>query len=201
MLRRLYDKTLEAAQGPRATWFLAAVSFAESSFFPIPPDVVLIPMVLADRARAWFLAAVTTITSVLGGLAGYLIGFALFDLIGQPILELYGLSATFKEFASCYNSLGAWIVFIAGLTPIPYKLITIASGVTALNLWVFVAASFAARGMRFFAVAGLIYLFGPTIRQLLDRYFALATIVFVILLIGGFALIKYGLGNGDHAIC
>jgi len=191
MLRRLYNWTLEAASRPGATYLLGLISFAESSFFPIPPDVLLMPMVLAKRAKAWGYAAITTLSSVAGGVFGYIIGFFLFDLIGQPLLEFYGLIDAFQKFAASYNEYGAWIVFTAGLTPIPFKVVTIASGTTSLNIWVFIVASFAARGLRFFAVAGLLYWFGPQIRALLERYLGLITIAFVILLIGGFVFIKY----------
>ena len=191
MFRRLYDATLEAARGKRAVYVLSAVSFAESSFFPIPPDIVLIPMVLAERAKAWGLALITTMASVAGGVLGYGIGFYLFDALGHPLLEFYGLTQAFADFAQRFNTYGAWIVFIAGLTPLPYKVITIASGATALNIWVFMGASVLARGLRFFAVSAALYWFGPPIRSLLDKYFGLATAAFVLLLIGGFALVKY----------
>lgn len=191
MLRALYQRTLEAAGHKNASYVLGAVSFAESSVFPIPPDVLLIPMVLAERAKAWFLASLTTLTSVAGGLLGYVIGFFLFDLIGSPLLEFYGYTQAFQDFAGRYNEYGAWIVFTAGLTPLPFKVVTIASGATNLSIWVFILASLVARGLRFFAVAGLLYWFGPPIRILLERYLGLITIAFVILLIGGFVLIKY----------
>ena len=149
MLRRLYDWTMRLAAHRHANWALAGVSFAESSFFPIPPDIILIPMVLAQRARAWLIALNCTVASVIGGLFGYAIGYFLFDAIGAPVLEFYGLTERFAEFGERYNEWGAWIVFIAGVTPIPYKLITISSGVTALSLPIFLIASVLARGLRF----------------------------------------------------
>lgn len=191
MLRRLYDWTLALAARPHARWALAGVSFAESSFFPIPPDIVLIPMVISDRARAWLYAAICTIASVLGGLAGYAIGYFLFDALGRPILEFYGLTEAFGDFAARYNEAGAWIVFAAGITPIPYKLITIASGATSLDLAVFMIASTAARGLRFFAVAGLLYWLGPPIRDFIEKRLTLVFTVFLVLLIGGFVVIRY----------
>lgn len=191
MLRQLYNWTLNAARSPKATYLLGLISFAESSFFPIPPDILLMPMVLAQRAKAWIFASITTLSSVVGGVFGYIIGYFLFDLIGQPLLDFYGLEAAFQGFAKNYNEYGAWIVFTAGLTPIPFKVVTIASGTTGLNIWIFIAASLAARGLRFFAVAGLLYWFGPQIRALIEKYLGLITIAFVILLIGGFVLIKY----------
>jgi membrane protein YqaA with SNARE-associated domain len=191
MLRRLYDWTLALAAHRHARLALAGVSFAESSFFPIPPDVVLIPMIIADRAAAWRLALITTVASVVGGLAGYAIGYFLFDLVGRPILDLYGLEAAFADFARRYNEHGAWIVFIAGLTPIPYKLVTIASGATALDPLVFMVASVAARGLRFFVVAGLLYWLGPPIRVFIEERLALVFTIFVIGLVGGFVVVKY----------
>ncbi len=191
MLRSLYDWTMELATRAGARWALAVVSFIESSVFPIPPDVLLIPMVLAERARAWGFAAIATVSSVLGGIAGYAIGLFLFDAIGMPLLEFYGYADKFGDFAERYNSYGAWVVFIAGVTPFPYKVITIASGATGLSVPIFIAASIAARGLRFFIVAGLLYWFGPAIRSFIEKYLGLLTILFVILLVGGFALVKY----------
>jgi membrane protein YqaA with SNARE-associated domain len=170
---------------------LGLVSFAESSVFPIPPDVILIPMVLAARAQALALAVLTTATSVLGGLLGYAIGYFLFDAVGQPILALYGLESAFADFAERYNEYGAEIVFIAGLTPIPFKLITIASGATGLDIAVFTIASVAARGLRFAAVAALLYWLGPPVRRFVEERLGLAAIVFVVLLVGGFAVVSY----------
>lgn len=191
MLRRLYDWTMRLADHPRADAALAGVSFAESSFFPIPPDILLIPMILAQRARAWFLAALTSVSSVLGGLAGYAIGYFLYEQVGGPVLDFYGYNEKFQTFAAQYNDYGAWIVFIAGVTPFPYKVITIASGATALSLPVFLIASIAARTLRFFVVAALLYFFGPPIRAFIEKRLSLVFTVFVVLLIGGFVAIKY----------
>ncbi|MEZ5874738.1 MAG: YqaA family protein [Hyphomicrobiales bacterium] len=191
MLRRAYEKTMELAAHRNAPWALAGVAFIESSVFPIPPDVVLIPMVLAERRKAWLYAAIATVGSVLGGIFGYIIGYFLFDTIGEPILRFYGYTAKFEEFASWYNDWGAWIVFMAGVTPFPYKVITIASGVTHLNFFVFMLASIAARGLRFFVVSGLLYWFGPPIKDFIEKYLGILFTLFVILLIGGFVLIKY----------
>jgi membrane protein YqaA with SNARE-associated domain len=190
MLRPLYDWTLRLAAHRRAAWALGGVSFVESSFFPIPPDTLLIPMVLANRAKAWAYATICTITSVLGGVAGYLIGYFLFDLVGQPLLSFYGYGGKFQDFAARYNEWGAWIVFIAGVTPFPYKVITIASGVTHLNIFVFIVASIAARAARFYAVAGLLYLYGPAVRNLIERRLGLIATLAVALLLGGFLAIR-----------
>jgi membrane protein YqaA with SNARE-associated domain len=191
MLRRAYDKTMELAAHRSAPWALAGVAFVESSVFPIPPDVVLIPMVLAERRKAWLYAAIATLASVVGGIFGYIIGYFLFETIGQPILSFYGYTAAFEDFARKYNEYGAWIVFIAGVTPFPYKVITIASGVTQLNFFVFMVASLAARGLRFFVVTGLLYWFGPPIKDFIEKYLGILSVVFVVLLIGGFVLIRY----------
>ncbi len=191
MLQRTYDWVMRLAARPDAIWALAAISFIESSVFPIPPDVLLIPMVLAARTRAWRIALVCTIASVLGGMAGYAIGYFLYEGVGQPLLEFYGYAARFAEFQGHYNEWGAWIVFIAGVTPFPYKVITIASGVTGLDVATFTIASILARGLRFYAVAALLYWFGPPVRAFIERRLGLVTIVFVVLLFAGFVAIKY----------
>ncbi len=191
MIRRLYDWTMQAAAHKNAVPSLFTVSFIESSFFPIPPDVMLIPMVLAERAKAWFFALVATVGSVLGGVFGYLIGFFLFDAVGKPMLAFYGYADKFEKFAAQYNEYGAWIVFFFGVTPFPYKVITIASGATALNIAVFMLASVLSRGLRFFIVAALLYWFGPPIRDFIEKRLGLVFTVFVVLLFGGFIAIKY----------
>lgn len=191
LLRSLYDWTMRLAAHRRAPWALGTVSFVESSVFPIPPDALLVPMVLAERSKAWFYATLCTVTSVLGGLAGYLIGFLLFDTLGRALLNFYGYQAQFDQFASNYNEWGAWIVFIAGVTPFPYKVITIASGVTQLDLVVFMVASVLARGTRFFAVAGLLYLYGPPIRDFIERRLGLVATVSTAMLLGGFLAIRF----------
>ncbi len=191
MLRRLYDWTMGLSAHPHALWVLAAVAFIESSVFPIPPDVLLIPMVLAARDRAWRIAAVCTIASVIGGLAGYGIGYFLFAEVGQPLLDFYGYQDKFEEFREAYNQWGAWIVFGAGLTPFPYKVITIASGVTHLDLLTFNAASLLGRAGRFFLVAGLLWKFGPPIRIFIEKNLGPLTVAFFALLFGGFLAARY----------
>lgn len=190
MLRRLYDWTLSLASGPRAPVALGTVSFIESSVFPIPPDILLIPMVIARPQKAWWFAFLCTITSVLGGLAGYLIGSLLFDQIAQPILEFYGYMEKFGHFQDVFNEWGWWFVFIAGLTPFPYKVITIASGATGLPLPVFMMASIVSRGIRFFILAGLLRIMGEPIRAFVEKRLGLVFTIFVVLLVGGFALLK-----------
>jgi membrane protein YqaA with SNARE-associated domain len=190
MLRALYNWTMDLAGHRHANWALGAVSFIESSVFPIPPDVMLIPMVLARRHKALLIAAICTVASVLGGLLGYAIGYYLFDAIGQPILNFYGYGEKFASFQSRYNEWGVWIVLIAGVTPFPYKVITIASGVTGLSLPVFLLASIVARGLRFAIVTALLWRFGEPIREFIERYLGILFTVFMILLIGGFAAVK-----------
>ena len=191
MIRNLYDWVMRLAAHKYASLALFAVAFAESSFFPIPPHVMLIPMVLADRAGAWKYAAIATVASVLGGIAGYFIGYGLFDIIGKPVLEIYGALEKFGSFREQYNEFGAWIVFFAGVTPFPYKVITIASGVTSLNFMVFVVASIASRGLVFFAICGLLYFFGQPIREFIERRLGFVFTLFLVLLFGGFIAIKY----------
>jgi membrane protein YqaA with SNARE-associated domain len=191
MLRGIYDWTMRMAEHRRAVSALFAVSFIESSFFPIPPDVMLIPMVLAQRAKAWFYAAIATVGSVIGGFFGYAIGFFLFEQMAKPLLAFYGYLDKFATFAAQYNDYGAWIVLFAGVTPFPYKVITIASGATGLNLVVFAVASVIARGLRFYIVAGLLYWFGPPIRAFIEKRLGLVLTVFLVLLLGGFLAIKF----------
>lgn len=190
MLRRLYDWTMGLAAHRSASYALAVVSFLESSVFPIPPDLLLIPMVLSERAKAWLYAAICTVASVVGGLTGWMIGAFLFQAVAEPILGFYGYGEKFQEFAARYNEWGAWIVFFAGVTPFPYKVITIASGATGLPLPVFMVASVLARGLRFFVVAALLYWAGPPIRDFIEKRLGFVFVVLVLLLFGGFAAIK-----------
>ncbi|ARE38318.1 lipoprotein B [Rhodovulum sp. P5] len=191
MIRRLYDWTLSLADSPHALRALFIVAFIESSVFPIPPDVLIIPLVLARPDRAWVIAGTALLGSVLGGLAGYAIGWGFFESIGQPVLEFYGKDAYFDEFRARYNDYGAWAVLIAGVTPFPYKVITILSGSTGLNLGVFMVASIIARGIRFFVLSALLWKFGAPIRSFIERYLGLLFTLFVVLLIGGFYVIKF----------
>ncbi len=191
MLQRLYDRLMKLASHRHAMWWLAAISFIESSVFPIPPDVMLIPMVLADRRKAWLYAGVATIASVVGGWLGYAIGAVLFETVGRPIIEFYHLGPGFAAFQAKFNEYGAWIVLIKGMTPIPYKLVTIASGVTRLDPLVFTLASIGSRSIRFFLVAGLLYFFGEPIRDFIERRLTLVTTTFVLALVGGFVVLRF----------
>ncbi len=191
MLRDLYSWTLAKAEHPQALWVLAAVAFIESSVFPIPPDVLMIPMILARPRRAWLIALVATAASVLGGVLGYGIGYFFYDQIGQPILDALGKGDAMAEFNIRFNDLGFWAVLTAGITPFPYKVITIMSGWTAMPLGTFVATSILARALRFFIVAGLLRVFGASIRDFIERRLGLVFTVFILLLIGGFVLVRY----------
>lgn len=190
MIRALYNWTMRLAAKPNATYALGTVSFAESSFFPIPPDALLIPMVLSNRAKAWQLAFICTITSVLGGLAGYMIGAFLFEQLAMPILQIYGYADEFGTFADFYNQWGIWIVLVGALTPFPYKIITIASGATGLDLATFIIFSIIARGMRFYAVAALLYWVGPPVREFIERRLGLVFTLGVVMLLGGFLAVR-----------
>ncbi len=191
MFRRLYDWTLDKAAHPLAERWLAAISFIESSFFPIPPDVVLAPMCLAKPERSWRYAFICTIASVLGALLGYAIGFFLFEAVGKPILEIYGVVEEFEEFSNAFNEQGWIIVLLAGFTPLPFKVITIAAGATAMPLYILIFASIIARAARFFLVAGLLRFFGPPMKAWIDKNFALATTVGGVLFVGGFLALRY----------
>lgn len=188
-MRRLYEWTLGLAAHPHALFALWLVAFVESSVFPIPPDVVMIPMILAAREQAWKIATIATVGSVLGGLFGYGLGAFLFAQVGQPVLEFYGRVESLDEFRAGYRDWGAWIVFGAGVTPFPYKVITIASGAMDLNLGVFTVSSVLARGARFFMLAGLLWFFGVPIRAFVEKYLNILAVLFFALLLGGFALI------------
>lgn len=191
MLRRLYDWTIALAESPRALLALAIVSFIESSVFPIPPHALLVPMVIA-KPQNWFrIALITSAASIAGGAFGYALGAFAFDSIGQPVLEFYGYAEKFDQFAAKYNEYGAWAVLIAGLTPFPFKIITILSGATGLSFPVFLLASIVARSAIFFLIAALLWKIGPPVRAFIEERLGLVTTLFVILLAGGFVLAKY----------
>jgi membrane protein YqaA with SNARE-associated domain len=191
MMKRLYDWTLRMAEHPHALWVLAAVSFIESSVFPIPPDVLIIPMILARPSRAWLIAGVALVASVIGGLLGYAIGALAYQELGRPILEALGKGEAIEAFRIRFNDFGFWAVLTAGVTPFPYKVITIMSGVTSMPLVTFVATSILARGLRFFILAALLRRFGEPIRDFIERRLGILSIVFVVLLFGGFYLVRH----------
>jgi membrane protein YqaA with SNARE-associated domain len=175
----------------RAPQALFWVSFVESSVFPIPPDVMLIPMVVAERLKAWWYATIATVGSVIGGVAGYALGFFLFELIGQPILRFYGYAGGFQEFSEQFNTWGVLIIIAKGWTPFPFKVLTILAGATHMNIFAFMAASIVARAMRFYLVAALFYRYGAPIREFVERRLMLVTTSFAVLLIGGFVAIRF----------
>ena len=191
MLRRLYDWTMGLAARRNAMSVLALISFIESSIFPIPPDVLIVPMVLARRDRAFRIAAVATIASVVGGLAGYAIGALLYETVGVWIIEAYGAAEQFAEFRTAFREWGWWLVVMGGFTPFPYKVITIASGVAELDLATFMMASLVSRGARFYLEAWLLWRFGAPIRGFIEGNLAWLSAAFFALLVAGFLAIKY----------
>lgn len=191
MLRPLYNRTMALADHPKALWWLAAVSFIESSVFPIPPDVLMIPMILARPSRAWLIALVALVASVLGGVLGYMIGAFFYESLGQPILEAMGKAHAMEEFNVKFNDFGFWAVLVAGITPFPYKVITIMSGWTGMPLGTFIATSVLARALRFFIVAGLLRTFGTPVRSFIEQRLGLVFTAFVAVLFGGFLLVRF----------
>jgi membrane protein YqaA with SNARE-associated domain len=191
MLKGLYDWIMRLAAGPRAERALAFVSFAESSFFPIPPDVMLIPMCLARRSLSFRYAAICTVSSVIGGLLGYAIGYFLLETVGDWLLNFYGQQGAYEAFKRNFDEWGLWIILIKGATPIPYKVVTIASGAAHFSLVVFILASILTRGIRFFVVAGLLWRFGEPIRTFVEKYLTLLATLFVVVLVGGFVAVRY----------
>lgn len=191
LIRRYYNWTMRHAQGPHAWITLALVSFTESSFFPIPGDLFLIPMALADRRRAFFLAGICTLSSVLGGILGYAIGAWLYDSVGHWLISFYGYGDKVEWFRALYAKYGAWIIIIKGLTPIPYKVVTIASGFSGYNLGAFIVLSFITRGARFYLLATLIYFFGERVREFLERKLELALVLFFVAIVAGFVVVRY----------
>jgi membrane protein YqaA with SNARE-associated domain len=191
MLKRLYAWTIRMAEHPNALWVLALVAFVESSFFPIPPDVIMIPMILAQPRRAWLIAGVALAASVLGGLLGYAIGALAFETIGEPILASLGKADSMAEFSTRFNDMGFWAVLTAGVTPFPYKVITIMSGWTGMALTTFIMTSILARALRFFVVAALLRTFGAPIRDFIELRLGLMFTLFVVILVAGFAAVKF----------
>jgi len=191
MLKRLYDWSMDRVARPSGEKWLAGLSFAEASFFPIPPDILLMPMILADRTKAWRLAFITTLASVVGAIFGYMIGAFLYEAVAAPMIEMYGYGEKFAAFEAYYAEYGLLIVLIGGLTPIPFKVITIASGVAGLNPLMFILSAIPARAPRFFIEAALLWKFGPPIRAFVEKRLSLIFTLFMVLLIGGFVALKY----------
>lgn len=190
MIRSLYNWTMALGESRYAIYALALIAFIESSVFPIPPDVLLIPMIIALPHRAFWFAFVATVSSVLGGMFGYYIGASLMDGLGQPLLDFYGKAEQFDQFKATYNEYGAWAVLIAGITPFPYKVITILSGSTGLDFGVFILSSTLARAARFFIIAALLWKFGTPIRNFIEKRLGLVFVVALSLLLGGFLMVK-----------
>lgn len=188
MLRRIYDWCIDAAHKPYAVWIMGAVSFAESSFFPVPPDIMLVPMSLARPERAWFYALICTLTSVAGGIVGYAIGALLYDSVGAWVIQLYGYGDKVEAFRTGYAEYGAWIILLKGFTPIPYKLVTITSGFAAYNFWLFVLLSVITRGARFFVLAILLNRYGGWIREKIERHLGLVVVIVAVALVLGFVV-------------
>lgn len=191
MLRRLYDWLLRLAAHRQALPALAIISFAESSFFPIPPDLLLIPMILARPERAFFYATVCLVASVLGGVLGYAIGYWGFETLGRPVLVFYGYGDAIAQFEQAFAEYGWWIIVLKGATPIPYKLVTIASGAASFDLFEFITASILSRGIRFYAVALLLWWFGPPVRRFVEERLGLVALAATVLLVGGFVIVRY----------
>lgn len=191
MLLTLYRRVLALAASPYAGWWLALIAFAEASFFPIPPDALLVPMALAKPERSWRFAAICTLGSVAGGALGYLIGYAVFDQLARPILDLYGYGAAYAAFQAKFQQYGLWIILIKGLTPIPYKIVTIAAGAARFDFPLFMAASVLTRGARFFLVATLLKLFGDPVRDFIERRLTLVTSALAVGIIGGFLALRF----------
>lgn len=191
MLRRFYNWIMRVAEGPNALLALVGVSFAESSFFPLPPDTLLVPMVLAQRQRAFVFAAWCTAASVVGGMFGYAIGSLLYESLGKWIISLYGYGQRIESFRDAYAQWGMWIILVKGLLPIPYKLVTLASGFAGYSFGMFVMLSIITRGLRFFLVAGLFYFYGEPIRGVLERRLEAVALGTVVIIVSGFVIVKY----------
>lgn len=188
MFKNLYNWTLKLAESRHAPLALGLIAFAESSFFPIPPDAILVPMSIARPNRALFYAAICTVGSVAGGLLGYAIGALLFQTVGHWLIQLYGYGARVEEIRALYAQWGWAFILIKGVTPIPYKIVTITSGVLAYSLPLFVLLSIITRGARFFVLAALLNQFGERLKGLLEKYFGLFIGLLIAIIVGGFAL-------------
>lgn len=191
MIKRLYDAVMSFASHPKAIWWLNFIAFIESSVFPFPPDPLFIAIVLKNRESAWRVALMCTISSVLGGMVGYYIGYGLYESLGLWVIETYGLESSFLNFQQQFDKYGFWIIALKGLTPIPYKIVTISSGLAGFDFKTFVLASILARGSRFFMLAGLLWHFGPEVKDFVDKNLYFVTTAGLLALLGGFILFKY----------
>jgi len=189
-LQRLYNWTLRSAGTRHAVWALAGVCFLQSIVLPVPPDLLLIPMVLARRAKALLFASISTLSSTAGGLAGYAIGYFLYEAVGEPLLGLWGYEGKIEVFEAYRREWGAWIVVAGALTPLPYKLVAVAYGAARLDVGLFILASLLSRGFRFYVEAALLWYFGPPIRALIERHLSAATVAGLVLVAGVFLLLR-----------
>jgi membrane protein YqaA with SNARE-associated domain len=191
MLRPLYDWILKHAARPNAVWWMAGVSFAESSFFPLPPDIMLVPMCLADRKRLWFYTNVCALASLVGGFLGYAIGYFLFESVGVALIEMYGLWDAFHGFKDTFDTVGPWLLVLKGITPIPYKLLAITAGFAKMDLAIFALCSVVARFSRYYMVAVLLHFFGPQVQELIEKRLMLVATFILVVVVGGILSFKY----------
>lgn len=191
MIKKTYDRLLAYAEKPNALWMLMAVSFSESSFFPLPPDPLLMAMVIARRDKAWQMAFLCTLSSVIGGILGYYIGYAFYGTLGKWIIDTYGLQESFHSFQKSFDKWGFWIIALKGLTPIPYKLVTISSGLARFDMTSFILASLIARGFRFISLTAVLLFFGPQLKDHIDRHFTWIAFIGLAVLVLGFVMFKY----------
>lgn len=191
MLRKVYDWIMSFASHPRAVWVLALVSFAESSFFPLPPDPLYVAMILKQREKAWRLAFICTLSSVIGGLLGYAIGYWIYESVGEKVIAFYGLQQSFAKFAQSFETYGFWVIALKGLTPIPYKIVTISSGIAGYNIHKFIIASIITRSFRFYLVAALLRIYGVAIKDYIENNLGFVTMTGLAALLGGFFLFQY----------
>jgi membrane protein YqaA with SNARE-associated domain len=191
MLRPLYQWILRRAARPDAVWWMAGISFAESSFFPLPPDIMLVPMCLARPHRLWFYTALCSLASLVGGFLGYLIGYYLFDSLGRLLFDLYGLWDAYYRFQDSFAVFGPWLLVFKGITPIPYKLLAITAGIARMDLGVFAACSVVARFSRYFLIAGLLYYFGPKVQEVIEKRLALTATLILVVVVGGILSFRF----------
>ncbi|AIB12074.1 DedA family protein [Azospirillum brasilense] len=191
MLKPLYNRILKLSARKDAVWWMSAVSFAESSFFPLPPDVMLVPMCLAEPKKLWRYTNICALASLIGGLFGYAVGFYLFESIGRLIIDLYNAQESFQRFQDMFAEFGPWFLILKGITPIPYKLLTITAGFAHLDLTVFILCSIVARFSRFYMIAILLHFYGPQVRDIIEKRLMLVTTVLLVIIIGGLLSFKF----------
>lgn len=191
MLKAIYDWAMKMARHRNAYWAVGTISFLDSSVLPVPPDIIMVPMMVARRESIWRIAAVCTVTSILGAYLGYAIGHYLFEMVGRPVLEFYGHMDDFAQFQAAYNEWGVWIVIGGGLTPLPFKIVTISSGATHLDLMSFTVGCLISRALRFYLEGALLWYCGPWAKEFIEKRLTLVTTLTFLLLVGGFVIAKY----------